>query len=284
MVKDFKLLFIFIVAFAVLLASSVSSADSSLNSSYEAFIGVLSSNNTLLIQPPQGGSVSIVNFTELSSVLVRVSSTEAKLNSTELELSSTKSELSSTKSDLSSTKSELLSSLARTNDTNELLFAALSSALNRISALEASTPPMAQSPCRYLHNKKSFQIGFVPISSFSVTLSSHSLIFFFSFFSLTYLVVATNNNNGSFIVVVGGNYLSSVEIFSSVTQTWTDLPPMTTERGVYPATCAFNKTRLIVCGGSNSAAGSPLSSCEMLDLNNPGLRWMWVPVMSTART
>jgi N-acetylneuraminic acid mutarotase len=88
------------------------------------------------------------------------------------------------------------------------------------------------------------------------------------------------------MIAFGGNYLSSVEIFSSVTQTWTDLPPMMTERGVYPAACAVNKTRLIVCGGSNSAAGSQLSSCEMLDLTSQGLfvGWRWVPGMSTART
>jgi hypothetical protein len=85
------------------------------------------------------------------------------------------------------------------------------------------------------------------------------------------------------MVALGGSGGKSVEIFSSVTQTWTDLPPMVTERGKYPAACAVNKTRLIVCGGWNGA--NTLSSCEMLDLTSPGLLagWRLLPDMSTVR-
>ncbi len=124
----------------------------------KAFIAV-SANNSLLIQPPQGGFVSIVNFTELSSTISTLSSALVGMTSTETELSSTKSELSSalvrvtsidtelssTKTDLSSTKTEL----ARMNGTDELLFSALSAALSRISSLESSTAiATAQSPCK----------------------------------------------------------------------------------------------------------------------------------------
>jgi hypothetical protein len=90
----------------------------------KAFISVLS-NNTLRIQPPPGGIVSIANFSELSSLLVRVTTTESNLSSANSALSSAKSELYSTKSELYSTKSEL-------SLTNSIL----SSALSRISALE----------------------------------------------------------------------------------------------------------------------------------------------------
>ena len=167
--KDLCLLFV--VGLLLDMTPCVSSVDSSLNSSYEAFIGVLSNDSSLLIQPPQGGFVSIVNFTELSSALVRVTGTEVKLNSTQSDLSSalvrvtstevklnstqsdlssalvrvtsTEGKLNSTQSDLSSTKSELSAALARVNRTEELL----SSVLNRISTLESSTLT-AQSPCK----------------------------------------------------------------------------------------------------------------------------------------
>ncbi len=76
---------------------------------------------------------------DLSSALVRVTSTEE-------DLSSTKSDLSSTKSELNSTQSDLSSALVRMNLTEELLFSALSSALSRISTLESTTT--AQPPCK----------------------------------------------------------------------------------------------------------------------------------------
>ena len=113
-----------LVVFALLLAPCVSSTDAS-----EAFIGVLSNDSTLLIQPPQGGFVSIVNLTDLSSIKSDLSSALVRVTSSEAELSSTRSDLSS--------------ALVRMNRTEELLFSALSSALNRISALET-----AQSPCK----------------------------------------------------------------------------------------------------------------------------------------
>ena len=140
---------------SMFLATSVDSMSSP--SSSKAFIAV-SANDTLLIQPPQGGFVSIVNFTELSltksdlsSTLVRVMSTETELSTSKSGLSSTKSELSSalvrvtsTESKLNSTQSDLSSALVRVNRTEELLF----SVLGRISTLESSTTITAQSPCK----------------------------------------------------------------------------------------------------------------------------------------
>ncbi len=90
----------------------------------------------------------------------------------------------------------------------------------------------------------------------------------------------------SFIVALGGynvvtGYLKTVEIFSSVNESWTGLPPLTTKRDVYPALCAINKTKLIACGGYNGTTS--LSTCEALDLTNQGAGWSWVPSMSDAR-
>ncbi len=100
-----------------------------------AFIGV-SANNTLLIQPPQGGLVFIENFTshELSSALVRIKTAEA-------ELSSTKADLSSALVRVTGAEGDLSSALVRMHSTDELLF----SVLSRISFLESST---TKSPCK----------------------------------------------------------------------------------------------------------------------------------------
>jgi hypothetical protein len=59
---------------------------------------------------------------------------------------------------------------------------------------------------------------------------------------------------------------------------------MTSVRAEYPAACAVNKTKLIVCGGWNGT--SPLSSCEMLELTSQGLLagWRSIAGMSTTRT
>jgi hypothetical protein len=57
---------------------------------------------------------------------------------------------------------------------------------------------------------------------------------------------------------------------------------MTTQHGQYPAACAVNKTKLIVCGGYN-LAGSPLSSCEMLDLTNVLAGWRSIAEMLSVR-
>ncbi len=104
------------------------------------------------------------------------------------------------------------------------------------------------------------------------------------FLLISFVVV---NNNGTFIAALGGSdgasYLSSVEIFSSLTQAWTYLPNMTIGRGVYPAACAVNKTKLIACGGYNGSV--TLGSCEMLDLTSQGLvtGWKLIANMSTFR-
>jgi hypothetical protein len=89
----------------------VSSESLALNATSGAFIGVLSKNNTLLIQPPLHGEVVIVNYTELSTV---------------------KSELASTKSEVLVAKAELSMADSR-----------LSSALRRIAALEELSSPIS---------------------------------------------------------------------------------------------------------------------------------------------
>ncbi len=173
-------MFLLVALIALMLAPSVSSADAS-----GAFIGV-STNDTLLIQPPQGGSVSIVNFTELSSALVRVKNTEGELSSALVRVTSTEVKLNLTLSDLSSalvrvtstegedllssTKSDLSSALVRMNRTEELFFSALSSALSRISTLESSTTT-GPSPCKYKKNlnKKNLSLSLL-ISSFSFSM------------------------------------------------------------------------------------------------------------------
>ncbi len=141
-----KLCLVHVQLFALMLVA----CSSSLNET-EAFIGVISSSN-LLIQPPLGGFVSIVNFTELSSALVRVAAAhESELSSALVQVMRTEAELNTTKSDLSSTKSVLSSALVRMNNTDELIYSALStlsSTLNRISALESSTA--VPSPCKDL--------------------------------------------------------------------------------------------------------------------------------------
>ncbi len=154
-----------IVVFALqLLPPSVSSADLA----GRAFIRLLSNDSTLLIQPPLGGMVSIVNFTELSSTkselstaLVRLTNTEIDLSSTKSELNLTKSDLNLTKSDLSSTKSELSSALFRINGTDQLLF----SVLNRVVALESSstTTTAQDSSCEKIYINISFYVIYLYI-------------------------------------------------------------------------------------------------------------------------
>ncbi len=92
----------------------------------------------------------------------------------------------------------------------------------------------------------------------------------------------------SFIVALGGIgsysssvYLDTVEIFSSITQTWTALPSMMTARSERPAVCAVNKTKLIACGGYDGT--NDLNSCETLDLTDQAVGWRLIANMSTPR-
>ncbi len=90
----------------------------------------------------------------------------------------------------------------------------------------------------------------------------------------------------SLIVALGGisgsTYLSSGEIFSSISQVWTPLPNMTTKRGDIPIAFVVNKTNAIVCGGSNDG-NNGLSSCETLALTNLTGGWKLIASMSAPR-
>jgi hypothetical protein len=82
----------------------------------ESYLTVLA-NNTLLISPGEGGTVAIINFTELSSINSELLTVKTELSSTSMELSS-----------LNLQKQQLFAQL--TND--------LSLALTRLFALEIS--------------------------------------------------------------------------------------------------------------------------------------------------
>jgi hypothetical protein len=77
-------------------------------------------------------------------------------------------------------------------------------------------------------------------------------------------------------------YFNSVEVFSSVNQTWAALPNMTTRRGWCPAAGIVNKSVLIVCGGGYDAARI-LNSCERFDLTNVTAGWRLIANMSVPR-
>ncbi len=98
----------------------VSSLSSSFNGS-GAFIGVISSNNSLVIQPPHGGFVQLINCTELSAV--------------ESSLALATSGLSSALVRVSATETALSSALIRSNQTEEIVL----SLLMRVAALETRT-------------------------------------------------------------------------------------------------------------------------------------------------
>jgi hypothetical protein len=91
-----------------------------------------------------------------------------------------------------------------------------------------------------------------------------------------------------FMVALGGyetSFLNSVEIFSSVTETWTFLPNMSIVRGDSPTLCAAgvsDASWLIVCGG-HSSSNAWLDSCEMLDLTNQTGEWKLIASMNASR-
>jgi len=238
-------LFSLVVMSCLLLLCALASASASSDETDGAFIQVLS-NQTLVIQPPQGGSVSIVNFTELSSTRSELSSANAELSSTKTQLALTSSSISSTQSEISSMASSTSAMLASTAAAQsealvrlDITVALLSSALRRISALEVLGGTVEQtSPVSY--------------------------------------IVALGGRDPF------NSRLDSVEMFNATAQAWRALPSMIIARAEYLAACPVNGSVIVACGGLSSGFNSWLNSCEILDLKKQD-GWKMIASMKAIR-
>jgi hypothetical protein len=87
---------------------------------------------------------------------------------------------------------------------------------------------------------------------------------------------SVNSKSTDIVVIAGWNpktkqFLSSVERFNLLSQTWTQLPVLKIAREGFAA--VMFKNQVFVCGGRTSNSVGPLDSIEVLDLNGNPPEW-----------